>query len=313
MNIADIIILSLIVLSALLGYVIGFIRFSAVYIKWCGSIAASFFGAPVISNYLQLVIQVQELWLFILSFITLFLFSYTLLTVACSWWMFHTKKKTHQHWLNKSPGVLMGAFTGVLLSAISYHIISTSFWKEGKDEMKTSTLASVYREYFGNNAEEFVNNKLASAESLQVAGAATIAERESFQTTFFSPDVIKVVELLHLVNEERKLMGLQALQLDEELSSAAAIHGADMFVRGYFAHNTPEGKDPFQRLDSLHIIYKVAGENLAYSYSVVRAHAALMQSPGHRANILNPRFSKIGISVLDGGGKGLMVVQEFKN
>jgi uncharacterized protein YkwD len=313
MNIADGIILSVIVIAALLGYKIGAVRFSTVYIKWCGSIAASVFGAPLVSSSLQSVVQVQELWLFIISFIALFLISFTLLAVACSWWMFHTQKKTHQHWLNKSSGVLIGAFTGVILTAVSYHFITASYWKEGKDELKASLLASMYIEYIGNHAETFVNNKLASAEGLQVAGVASSVERESFQTTSFSPDAMKALELLHLVNEERKLVGLQALQLDDELSTAAAFHGADMFVRGYFSHNTPEGKDPFQRLDSLKIAYKYAGENLAYSFSVVRAHIALMQSPGHRANILNPKFSKIGISVLDGGSKGLMVVQEFKN
>lgn len=313
MNTADIILITLIVFFAWLGFAIGFIRLSTVYIKWCGSMAASFFGAPLVSKNLQSVVQMQELWLYIMSFIALFLCTFLLLAVACSWWMFHLQKQTHQHWLNKSSGVLIGAFTGVVLTAFSYHIIIASYWNEGKDSLKISMLASTYHEYIGDKATLFVNNKLANAEGLQVAGAVTSVEPESFQTTSFSPDAIKAIELLQLVNEERKLVGLHSLQIDDELSTAAAFHGADMFVRGYFAHNTPEGKDPFQRLDSLHIIYKVAGENLAYSFSVIRAHAALMRSPGHRANILNPRFSKIGISVLDGGNKGLMVVQEFKN
>jgi uncharacterized protein YkwD len=284
-----------------------------VYIKWCGSIAASFFGAPFISNKLESVFQIQQLWLFIISFISLFLLSFGLLSVACSSWMFYIKKTIHQHWLNKTCGVLAGSFTGVLLAAFGFHIINASYWKEGNNELKESILASTYMQYIGTGAEAWVNNKIASAEGLQIAGAAASSEIENFQTTLFEADDTKVVELLTLVNKERILAGLPPLQLNNELSAAAKLHGADMFTRGYFSHNTPEGEDPFHRLEALHIGYKYAGENLAHSFSITRAHIALMKSAGHRANILNPKFSKIGISVLNGGIKGLMVVQEFKN
>jgi uncharacterized protein YkwD len=313
MNTADIIILFLILLFAITGFVFGFIRFSVVYIKWCGSFAASFFGAPLLNNSLKSVLQVQELWLFIISFISIFLFSFTVLTVVCNRWMFHTKKTTHEHWLNKTTGVFAGLFTGILLSAFTYHIITASYWKEGAAELNESVIASTYEQQIGNHAETLVNSTLSSAEGLQVAGVASSSEKENFQTTSFSSDMTKAVEMLQLVNKERELINLQPLQLNAELSMAAKLHGADMFTRGYFSHTTPEGKDPFRRLDELKIAYKYAGENLAYSYSIIRAHTALMKSPGHRANILNPKFSKIGISVLDGGRKGLMVVQEFKN
>ena len=309
----DGIIIFMVIITAFTGYKIGGIRFSTVYVTWCGSFAASFFLAPLLSNYLQSVLQVQELWLFIISFIALFLLTFALLSVACSWWLFYTKKTTHTHWLNRTSGVLIGMLTGLILSALCYHIISASYWKEGNDQLKASTIASVYATEIGTDAQTWVNNTLASAEGLQVAGVAITNEKESFQTNSFTTDSNKAMELLQLVNEERKLMRLPLLQMNDELIMAAQFHGADMFTRGYFSHNTPEGKDPFHRLNTLKITYKYAGENLAYSYSIVRAHAALMKSPGHRANILNPKFSKIGISVLDGGSKGLMVVQEFKN
>ncbi len=313
MNSADSIIVFIILLTAFLGFKKGFLQFSMVYIKWCGSIAASFFGAPFISNKLESVFQIQQLWLFIISFISLFLLSFGLLSVACSWWMFYIKKTTHQHWINKTCGVLAGAVTGVLLAAFSFHIINASYWKEGNNELKESILATTYKQYIGTGAEAWVNNKISSAEGLQIAGAVASSDIENFQTTLFEADDTKVVELLALVNKERELTGLHPLHLNNELSAAAKLHGADMFTRGYFSHNTPEGKDPFHRLEALHIGYKYAGENLAHSFSITRAHIALMKSAGHRANILNPKFSKVGISVLNGGIKGLMVVQEFKN
>jgi uncharacterized protein YkwD len=84
-----------------------------------------------------------------------------------------------------------------------------------------------------------------------------------------------------------------------------------MFKRGYFAHVTPEGVDPFQRMDAAGIHYVTAGENLALAPTLDIAHDGLMNSPGHRANILNPAYRKVGIGVLDGGVYGEMFVQEF--
>lgn len=315
MTIADIFILLIVSVSAIIGYKKGFIYFSTVCIKWCGSVAAPFLLAPVITNILQAEFQVQELWLFIISFIVLFLTTFALLSIAESWLLFYTKKTTHANWLNKSAGIIAGAIAGSVFTAINYHVINASVWEKGNDELDKSVIIGQYRQLVGITPEQLVNNIVLSVNGLQVAGVTTesSSKKESFQTTNFSSDAIKELQLLQLVNEERSLRKLPPLVMNHELSVAAKLHGADMFTRGYFSHNTLEGKDPFQRMNTLNIAYKFAGENLAYSYTITRAHAALMKSPGHRANILNPKFSKIGISVLNGGSKGLMVVQEFKN
>jgi uncharacterized protein YkwD len=56
-----------------------------------------------------------------------------------------------------------------------------------------------------------------------------------------------------------------------------------------------------------------AGENLALAPTVPVAHRGLMNSPGHRANILYPKFGRLGIGIMDGGIRGLMISQEFRN
>ena len=81
--------------------------------------------------------------------------------------------------------------------------------------------------------------------------------------------------------------------------------------RNYFSHYTPEGKSPFDRMDEAGIKYKAAGENLAYAPSVEVAHQGLIDSPGHRANILRPEFGHLGVGVIDGGINGKMFCQEF--
>ena len=117
--------------------------------------------------------------------------------------------------------------------------------------------------------------------------------------------------MLALVNQERTSRGLEPLVMDPELVLVARAHAEDMFKRGYFAHDTPEGVDPFQRMDQANIEYRLAGENLALAPTLDIAHNGLMNSPGHRANILKDGFRKVGIGVLDGGLYGKMFVQEF--
>jgi uncharacterized protein YkwD len=86
-----------------------------------------------------------------------------------------------------------------------------------------------------------------------------------------------------------------------------------MFTRGYFSHYTPGGVSPFDRMADAGVTYVYAGENLALAPSTDLAMQGLMNSPGHRANILNPNFNKIGIGVIDGGIYGKMYSQEFTN
>jgi uncharacterized protein YkwD len=59
--------------------------------------------------------------------------------------------------------------------------------------------------------------------------------------------------------------------------------------------------------------FRTAGENLALAPTVRVAHTGLMNSPGHRANILRPAFGRLGIGIVDGGYRGIMVSQEFRN
>lgn len=117
--------------------------------------------------------------------------------------------------------------------------------------------------------------------------------------------------MLILVNEERAKVGLKSLVVNQRLTTLAQTHAQDMFERGYFSHNTPEGKTPFDRMEVVGIRFQAAGENLALAPSVQLAHQGLMNSEGHRKNILSPEFRQVGIGVLDGGIYGLMFVQEF--
>lgn len=119
------------------------------------------------------------------------------------------------------------------------------------------------------------------------------------------------LKMLQLVNEERAKAEVKVVVADEALREVGRRHSLDMFRRGYFSHYTPENLDPFDRMDALSITYQAAGENLALAPTVEAAHIGLMNSPGHKKNILNPRFGKLGIGCYNSPRYGLMFSQEF--
>jgi len=121
------------------------------------------------------------------------------------------------------------------------------------------------------------------------------------------------VKMLELVNGERVAAGLRPLAADPEPLQVARQHSADMFARGYFAHVTPEGRNPFERMREANVRFLTAGENLALAPTLHIAHTGLMNSPEHRANILQRDFGRVGIGIMDGGVHGLMETQDFHN
>lgn len=134
-----------------------------------------------------------------------------------------------------------------------------------------------------------------------------------FQTSEFTTDNEAETKMIELVNKERLSRGLQVLILDEGLRAIARGHSADMFRRGYFSHYSPEGKSVADRALDAGIDFLVVGENLAYAPSLESAHKGLMNSEGHRANILSTDYHKIGIGVMDGGVYEEMFTQVFSN
>jgi uncharacterized protein YkwD/uncharacterized membrane protein required for colicin V production len=117
--------------------------------------------------------------------------------------------------------------------------------------------------------------------------------------------------LIEMLNEERTRRGLNALEFDEALREVARLHSEEMLRLGYFAHESPNTGTLADRLNDHDIQYQRAGENLAYAPSAGVAHRGLMQSEGHRANILEPDFTRIGIGVIRAPDGTLMVTQVF--
>lgn len=133
----------------------------------------------------------------------------------------------------------------------------------------------------------------------------------NFTQRNLSVDEASEQEMLERINKERRDRGLSEFTTSVKLRDLSRVYARDMFERGYFSHYNPEGESPFDRMEQAEITYLTAGENLALAPNVTIAHQGLMDSKGHRENILNPDFGKVGIGVIDGGVYGKMFVQEF--
>lgn len=109
-------------------------------------------------------------------------------------------------------------------------------------------------------------------------------------------------EVIRLVNDVRKDNGLKPLLQDWQLPRVARYKSQDMRDLGYFSHTSPTYGSPFNMMKSFVISYKTAGENIAKGYATPKAVVdAWMNSPGHRANILNPSYTHIGVGFVASG------------
>ena len=119
-------------------------------------------------------------------------------------------------------------------------------------------------------------------------------------------------QVLALVNAEREKAGVPALSLSAELSSIATLKSKDMVENNYFSHDSPTYGSPFDMLQKYGVHYRAAGENIAAGQRTPQeVMQAWMNSSGHRANILNANFDKIGVGYAEGGSYGVYWTQEF--
>lgn len=143
---------------------------------------------------------------------------------------------------------------------------------------------------------------------------SSLVKRSQPQILGYAADVT-VDKIYQIVNQERQKTGLPPLSSSSELSEAATKKAADMFENNYWAHVSPNGTTPWKFILDANYDYLYAGENLAKDFDrsedIVEAW---MKSPTHRANILKPEYSDLGLAVLNGKLNGMettLVVQEF--
>ncbi|MFI9169517.1 CAP domain-containing protein [Streptomyces lincolnensis] len=152
-------------------------------------------------------------------------------------------------------------------------------------------------------------------------GLAHVADGRSGQTYWtavwarpFTPGELERTQsdVVGLTNKERTRAGLPPLTVDPLLTRAAQVYSTDMAARAFYSHTSPEGTQPWDRAAAAGSRHRSIGENIACGQrSPAEVVEGWMNSPGHRANILKPGFTHIGIGFAGGGPRGTYWTQLF--
>lgn len=318
MNIIDILLLVIVLLSVLSGWRKGFIVALLDLAVWIGSVVAALFLYRSVAGLIEKYIADLGVWSMPVAFLVVMLLARLLLGFISNRLIYSVEQDTHRHVFNKALGMIPGFISGVINATIVAALLlalplSENINSRARNSAIAGRLATHVEwldEKFSPVFDEAVNR---SMNKLTVDPKSN--ESVNLRFSVANPKVREDLEgrMLALVNEERAKHGLSPLKADPELAVVARAHSKDMFARGYFSHVTPEGKTPSDRIRAAKVRFLTAGENLALGQTLNICHQGLMNSPGHRANILEPSYGRLGIGILDGGIYGLMVTQNFRN
>ena len=179
------------------------------------------------------------------------------------------------------------------------------------EKIKYFTLPSKKNEYRSKLLES--NTLLCCAVLLLVLKVTTIFVGINIPQNAFFADITKST-LESFVNQTRQADGLQPLVQNVKLDEAAQLKAQNMVANNYFAHTSPSGLTPWYWFSQVGYKYKYAGENLAIGFfDSSEVYNAWLNSPEHKANIVNPHYTEVGTAVLSGFGNNntIVVVQEF--
>jgi len=317
MNWVDLILILIGLLAIIAGWYRGFVISMLSMVVWIGSFISAYLFYPYVASFLDKLFDAGP-WLLAISFLLTAIVAGVLFSMIAGYISRRVPIETHRSSINKFLGIIPGAIMGYIYAVIFSAIFLSLPIRDGVTEKVRDSNLGVQLAM----QSEWANRKLApvfdeairqTINSLTVQPNSDEKVNLTFKIDNATPKPNYEAEMLQMINKERQEHGLKPLQADPEMLVVARAHSQDMFAKGYFAHDDLEGKDPFDRMKAAHIRFDAAGENLALAQTVEIAHVNLMNSPGHRANILNPSFGRVGIGILDGGFYGLMISQEFRD
>jgi len=318
-NAIDLLLVVAIILSLMNGYRRGFVHGVIDLAAWVLSLIAALRYYQPVARWLGAHLDLwSEVWDQPIAFILIGVLVSVAVHLVGHALLRRLPRNIQEHSVNQILGLVPGFVNGLILAAILSALLLAIPLSEGLSERtRDSVIANrlaVYAERLEGALRPVFGEAIGRTLNLLTIRPDS-DERVTlpFKVTNVRPRPDLERRMLDLVNQERVAAGLRPLAPDPELTEVARQHSTDMFARGYFAHDTPEGLSPFDRMRAADVRFLAAGENLALAPTLPVAHTGLMNSPGHRENILRPQFGRVGIGIMDGGMRGLMISQEFRN
>jgi uncharacterized protein YkwD len=318
MNVIDAVLAIVVLLSALAGVRRGFVAGALQLITLVASLVLAFLGYRWVADWLEEAFPTLGVWGVPLAFIATFIVLHLVMGALASALVQAFARKLHAAGPNRALGVLPGFANGLINATVLSLILLTmpSLGRIGElaRESEIAARLSAPAEWLESRLSPIFDpavRRTLQAITVPPESRSSVQLRFKVSNANVRPDLEQ--RMLELVNAERGRQGLRPLKPDPELAEVARAHSRDMLARGYFSHVDPDGQDAFDRMRAADLRYLTAGENLALAPTLGGAHQGLMNSPGHRANVLRPQFGRLGVGVLDAGVHGLMVTQKFRN
>lgn len=223
----------------------------------------------------------------------------------------------HTTRFNQVGGAVLNAVKSVIIIALLLIVIAGLPLSSGTKSVITDAAIPKFILSPSGSLQSWVAQGIGGDLSQSLDFFTVTAEPESEEhidlgyTTTGTADPADEDAMLVLLNHERTTRGLRPLTMNAKARTEARAYSAEMFAKGYFSHIDPLGNSPFDRMHAAGIQFGAAGENLALAPTLQLAHQGLMNSPGHRANILSKSYRTVGIGIVDGGPYGLMITQDF--
>ncbi len=224
----------------------------------------------------------------------------------------HTIPGRLNNFIGIFPGLLSGVVLLMFLLTVMTGLPVSPALKSAVSSSKTGSFLLARSQIVENELSAIFGgaaNDTLNFLTVEPSGNATLAL--DFTQEKGPVDTVSEKRMFDDVNAERAQKGISPLSLDPKLQGLARDYAKYMLAHGYFSHYTPEGLSPFDRMSARDIVFQYAGENLAFSANEQLAMQGLMNSKGHRENILSPNFRRVGVGVVDAGIYGEMFVQEF--
>lgn len=315
-NYIDLIIIVILIYFASEAFRHGFWVILSDFISFSGSLVLSLRFYNPISDFLKLNFDLNLSVSKAIGFLISAIFFEFVLGYIFGYLIHKLPEKFKKHKINNLLGVIPGVGEGlILVSALLILVIALPIKPLVKNDITESEIGSVLlnktavfetaiNEVFGGVINESLTYFTVNPDS----GESIVLDVDSFN---LSVDEKAEGDMFIKINQERKKLAIPELVWEPTIVPVARDHAKDMWERKYFAHVSPDGKDVGDRLQTSKVSYSFAGENLALAPTTVTAHSGLMNSKGHRENILDSRFKKVGIGVIDNGVYGKMYVQVF--
>jgi len=277
------------------------------------------FHAPV-GDFLSLKFGIPAMWTAVLGYIIVAFVAQAILSEVVQLILVRLPKKVISSRLNKWLGMVVSLFnSNVIIAFFLLVILALPLRGTIKIDVQNSVignfLVAVAQKYGGpaNSTIDEAGQQVGTFVTVEPDSAERISLPVYPTESELKADAADEESMLNLVNQERAKAGVGNVTGDAGITAAARAHSKDMFLRRYFSHINPEGQSAGDRLEKAGIAFTVAGENIAYAPDLATAHTGLMNSPGHRQNILDPAFRRVGIGIMSTDTWGIMVTQDFAN